>query len=367
MDWRASGLDGLQNGQQVLRCGAQCIECFHHFRQLGRGGQLDQFAGLLLDVDGGFFGHHGLSTRQGVGLADDGGGRNADGQVAVGNGAGAQRDRLVEHDGAGARVDDDLGGANRGLHGQLFHLGNEAHAAIGVGGGLDLHSAAVQGLGHAVTKLAVHGLGHLAGGLEVRGAQAQVDGVAFLQRGGYRALHLGAFGDAAHAEVVDGDLAATSGGARAGHDQVALGKGIDFAISAFERCADQRAALERLGVTQGRDVDVEGLSWTGEGGQLGGDQHRGHIFHLQLGQLRRGQGQPELAHVIGQALGGVGHLRGLVACAVQAHHQTEAGQLVAANALDAGHFLDPGRMGRAGQGQQARYRQACQGAQAGPW
>jgi hypothetical protein len=42
------------------------------------------------------------------------------------------------------------------------------------------------------------------------------------------------------------------------------------------------------------------LAGTGKGGQLGGYQHGGHIFHLQLGQRRGRQGEAELLHVVAQ-------------------------------------------------------------------
>ncbi len=107
------------------------------------------------------------ALRQRVGLADDRGGTDGDGQVAVRNGARAQRDGLVEHDGAGAGVDDHLGRGHAVFQRQLFQVGDEADAGAGVLRGAYLHGAAVNGGGQAVAQLGVDGLGHLAGGLEV--------------------------------------------------------------------------------------------------------------------------------------------------------------------------------------------------------
>jgi len=61
--------------------------------------------------------------------------------------------------------------------------------------------------------------------------------------------------------------------------------------------------------------------------------------------LRRGQGQPELFEVVGNALGGVRHLGGLVTRAIQPHDQPEARELVAANTFNSRHFLDPCGLG----------------------
>ena len=61
----------------------------------------------------------------------------------------------------------------------------------------------------AVAQLGVDHLRHAAGGLEVRGVQAQVDGVAFVERGRHGPFHLRTERNAACAQVVDLHLAAT--------------------------------------------------------------------------------------------------------------------------------------------------------------
>ena len=131
---------------------------------------------------------------------------------------------------------------------------------------------------------------------------------------------------------------------------IALGQGIDLAVRAAQRCRHQRAALERLGIAHGGDIDVYGLAGLCKGRKLGRDDHRRHILELQLGRIARGrQGDAHLLQVIGQCLLGVGHLRGLVARAVEADHQTIACQLVAAHALDGGNLLDACGMRRQGE------------------
>src|SRR3989344_2001219 len=208
---RAGRLHGLQDGQQVLRVGAQGVERLDDIGQLAAGGQLDDVAGFLVDADVGFFGDHGLPLRQGVGLADNRGGADGHRQVAV---------------------------------------------------------------------------GHCAGGVEVVGLQVVLDGAALCPGRGHGALDRGASGDAAGAQVVDGDLGATCGGASADHDHVALRERVDLAIGALERGGDQGAAAQRLGVAQRRDVDVQGLAGLGEGGQGGRHQHGHHVLELHVGASR---------------------------------------------------------------------------------
>jgi hypothetical protein len=71
-----------------------------------------------------------------------------------------------------------------------------------------------------------------------------------------------------------------------------------------------------------------------------------------------------MLQVVLQRLGGVGHLRGLVARAVQPHHQAVAGELVAAHALHGRHFLDAQRLGRPGRAQRQHGQQRPEKARA---
>ena len=279
----------------------------------------------------------------------------------MGNRTGTQCDGLVQHDGAGARIDDDLGSGDGGFHRQFFEFGDEVDTVIRVAGGLHLDYATVECLGHADAEMCIDGSRDLVCSLEVGGVQAQADAGAFEYRGRYRAFHLGPFGDASYAQVVDGDLAAAGGSAGTGDDQIALGHGVDLAVGTLEWRGNQCATFEGFGIADGRHVDVEGLAGAGKGGKLGCHQHRRHVFHLQLGQLSGRQGESQSAQVVGQALCGVGHLGGLVAGAVKANDQAEAGQLIAANALNGGDFLDAagpgGRLGQEGEKGQTGERQ----------
>ena len=171
----------------------------------------------------------------------------------------------------------------------------------------------------------------------------EVDGVTQRKRRGHCALDLCARRNAARAQVVDLHLAATARSAGATHQHVALGQRIDLAIHTLQWRGDQGAAAQGLGIAHGRHGDIDHLPGLGEGGQVGGDQHGRHVLHLDLAVS--GQRHAQLLQVVGHALGGVGHLVGLIARAVQPHHQPETGELVGAHALHRRHFLDADRMG----------------------
>ncbi len=356
---RTRGLDGLQDGQQVLRRGAQRVERAHHVGELRRGRHLDDVARLLLDRDVALLRDHGLALRERIGLADHRRGTDRDRQVAVRDRAGAQRHGLVEHDGAGACIDHDLG-RRRGV-GQrnLFQVGDEVHAATRVLRGAHLHRAAIQrrGDGRALAELVVDGPRHLARGLEIRGVKPEVDRVAVIQRRGHRTLHLRAFGNAARAQMVDLHLAAAGRGACATDHQVALRQRVDLAVGAAQRRGDQRAALERLGIAHGGHVHVDELPGLGERRQLRRHDHRGHVLELRRRRAGR-QADPHLLQVVGECLRGDGHLRRLVARAVQAHDQAVARQLVAAHPLHGRHFLDAQRVRGRHRPQQGECREA---------
>jgi len=143
--------------------------------------------------------------------------------------------------------------------------------------------------------------------------------------------------------VVDLDLGAARGGAGAADHQVALGDRVDLAVGAAQRRGDQRAAAQALGIAHGRHDDVQRLAGLREGGELGGDHHRRDVARLH-GHAGRQQDAELLQHRR-HALAGEGGLRGLVAGAVQAHHQAVAGQRVGTHALDRGDLLDARRLG----------------------
>src|SRR5690606_21112854 len=124
---RAGSLAGLDDGRQILRVGAQGIEGFDDIGQLRAGGHLDERAGLLVDADVGLFGDHGLALRHRRGLADDRGRADGDRQVAMGHGARADGDGLVQHDRSCAGIDDDAGRRLGQRDFEVLQVGHEGH------------------------------------------------------------------------------------------------------------------------------------------------------------------------------------------------------------------------------------------------
>ncbi len=83
--------------------------------------------------------------------------------------------------------------------------------------------------------------------------------------------------------------------------------------------------------------------------------HGGDVFQLRI-NIRRHR-HPELGQHAFDTLDGKGGLTGLIAGAVQAHHQTIAHQLVATYPGDAGEVLDP--LGAGALGHQQQQQREC--------
>ena len=90
------------------------------------------------------------------------------------------------------------------------------------------------------------------------------------------------FGNAAGARHVDGELRAiVAFDAEAADDEVALRDRVDLAVESVQRRHQQRSAAQALGVRDGVDGDVDGLSGLDEGRQHGVHRHRGHVLELR--------------------------------------------------------------------------------------
>ncbi len=126
--------------------------------------------------------------------------------------------------------------------------------------------------------------------------------------------------------------------AEAADDEIALRNGVDLSVEAVQRRDQQRAAAQTLGIGDGVDGDVDGLPGLDEGRQHRVHRHRRHVL-----QLRRDVGRhrdAELRQHVVQRLHGERRLAGLIAGAVQTHHQPIAHQLIGAHALDLRQILD---------------------------
>jgi hypothetical protein len=137
--------------------------------------------------------------------------------------------------------------------------------------------------------------------------------------------------------VVDLHLGA-AGRARAAHHQVALGQGVDLAVAPRSGVAISVPPLSDLALPM---EDTFTSTWPGcaKAGSCAVTITAATFLSCNWPASRR-QADAHLLQVVGQRLLGVGHLRGLVARAVEADHQAVAGQLVAAHALHGRHLLD---------------------------
>jgi len=63
--------------------------------------------------------------------------------------------------------------------------------------------------------------------------------------------------------------------AQPANGKITLRHGINLAIGTDQRCQDQAAAAQGLGLAKGGDSDVDPLAGLGKGGQFSGDQHSG--------------------------------------------------------------------------------------------
>src|SRR5690606_31099595 len=104
---RAGSLHRLQDADEVHRLGTERIERLDHISKIGAAAHVEERAAVLGNVDLAGLGHHRLAAGKRRGLADLGLGVDGDGEVAVRHRDVLQRDALVHHHRAGARVDDD--------------------------------------------------------------------------------------------------------------------------------------------------------------------------------------------------------------------------------------------------------------------
>ena len=112
---------------------------------------------------------------------------------------------------------------------------------------------------------------------------------------------------------------------------------IDLAVGAEQRRDQQRAALQRLGVAEGRDRHVEPRALRREGGQVGRHHDGGDVGGAQVGAAR--VDAEALEHRL-QGLPGEGRVVEGVAGAAEADDEAVADELVLAHALDLGEILD---------------------------
>ena len=245
-----------------------------------------------------------------------------------------------------------------GLSGSTRRSSSAASASIG--SRLPKSSATVRGsvaLATGPTACVDRG-GDATRGGQVRVAQAEPERVGLVELVDDLALHRGAVGDARRGGHAAGHRAGGAArGDRAGGER-ALGHRVNLAVGGEQRRDQQRAAGQVGGVAERGDRHVDPAAAAREGGQIGGDHHRGDVLGGQLGHLVPGVHAEPLQHA-DQRFAGEHRVVQLVAGVVQPDHQAVADELVLADAFDVRDVLDA----HLGQGRQSGHEGNQQGQQ----
>ena len=126
-------------------------------------------------------------------------------------------------------------------------------------------------------------------------------------------------------------------GGKAGDEDRALRDRVDLSVGGLQRRHDQRAAVERGGVAERGDADVDAGAGFDKGGQVGGDDHGRDVLGARPAAFQR---DAEILQHRADRLLGVGRVAQAVAAALQADDEAVADQLVVARALQHGDVLD---------------------------
>ncbi len=339
---RTRRLHGLQNGDEVVGRRAHGVECAHHGFERDAGLEHEQIGLVRLGFHIGFGHHRRLPRAERVGLADFVLRVDGDRQIAVRHRAGAQGDVLPQHHGAAAGVDHHFCRWRFGRDVQRFDLAEKGGAVARSQRRIHLNDPGVERRGRARAETLVDGIGHAAGGAEAGGVERKGDRARLVEIVRHGAFDRGAVGDHARGEKVDLGAVAPRSGAEAADHHTALGHGVGLAVSAFERGHQQGAAGQAGSIAHRRDGHVDLLARLRKRRQVGSDHHRGHVFRLQVGGYAGRQVDAQALKHGEQRLGGVGHLRGLVAGAAEADHQAVADELIHPHPLHAGEIADGG-------------------------
>ncbi len=289
----------------------------------------------------------GLALRQGIGLRDFVGGADGHRDGAVRDGCSRHAHSAVDDHGTGARVDHHTRGRLAGLDVDVLEHAHEGHALVQIHGRAHRDGHTVQGLGHIAAKFGVDGVHDRRAGREVVVTQIEHDLLGFVEGVVDQALHNGATWNACRGGHANGHLGTRRLGINAGGGQVALGQCINLAVHPTQGGQHQVAAPEVAGLADGRHVDVHPLPGLGKARQFGGHHHRGGVLDVDPaggGDLfkvrqRAVDAYPQLRQQGLHALGSERH-RGVVARALQTHHQTKTDQHVGALGGHRGQVLD---------------------------
>ena len=192
----ASGFDRLQDRDDVMGCGADCLRAVNEIFYRRAFFQAD-FLGrttLRLNVslpDGGSL----AVWREWRGLRNLIRGRNVYGQAALQDRAGTEAHVASENDCARASVDDDLGDG-RDVDGNVFNFGEQSRNAIrSYAQRINCDAAAIDGVRDTIAKDFIDGDGCVVGNGEVGIVEQQRDRIHVREIDGNVAFDDGAVGD----------------------------------------------------------------------------------------------------------------------------------------------------------------------------
>ena len=256
----------------------------------------------------------------------------------MGDGASLDRCCMIHDHRTGTAIDNNLGLALGPANIQALHVCEECHALVAALRRAHLNCPPIQRGGDTRTESCVDRVHNAFGIGKIRAVKLEPDHVVLAQSDRHCALDRRTAGNASHPQMIDLHLATAGGRAEAPDQQVALSHPINLAVGSLERRHQQRAASQASCIAHAGDGHVDKLARLRECRQRSGDHHRRHVPQPQIGARR--QVDTHLHEHAGDTLYGKRRLNGLVACAIQPHHQTISKQLVGPDTLDRGEILD---------------------------
>ena len=192
----------------------------------------------------------------------------------------------ADDNGAGARIDDHLGGRTRRIDLDIFKKADKGDFLRRIDRSPDLDGRSVKRHSHLWSEHLIHRIGNPHGGAEIRLVEVQQNIVGRLERRIDHLFNGGAARDPANSrDVHNHRRSVISGHTKTTDNQIALGDGVGFAVSTKHRCHQQRATTERFRPADGRDGHIKPLAGLHESRHLSGDHDRRHILCIQIGGI----------------------------------------------------------------------------------
>src|SRR5690606_1547388 len=331
----------FENRDEIAGCCADAIDGLDDFIKRGAGREQEHARVLLRDFHRGV-GEHDCAAfpRERRRLARERLLADRHDQRTVRDRRGSHGHVGSDDDGAGARIDDDLGRGLSRVDFEILEVREERSSLRRIRGRANTHGYGIGGERRTGAERVVDQVGQPACGREVRLVQVQDHRFLRKEIVWDGAFYRGAVRYAPGAGNVDRHLRAVgTGSAEAADDEVTLCKGVDVAVRAAQRRHQQAAATQALRVADRGNRDVDRLPRFREWRKIRLDRNGGNVLELQV-DARRNRDTELRKHVL-DALHGEGCLAGLVTRAVEADDEAITHQLVVAHPGDAGKVLDP--------------------------